>query len=146
MTLQTTCPSCDEWSAVVVRANQVQSPASIPNSWRLQRRKLLVAEAGPPNCMIHQTIDNLLYHQHVVDKQAYYAKQCVCITVWCPSISLSHRFTAAAAAAGEFAAERRRLQQISIDSRYACSPRSSANASCWEPWDEFRHTSTWSLQ
>jgi len=45
-----------------------------------------------------------------------------------PSVRLSHRSTTAAAAAGGFAAERGRLQQIPIYSCYACSPRSAANA------------------
>jgi len=45
-----------------------------------------------------------------------------------PSVCPSYRSTAAAAA-GEFAAERgRRLQQISTDSLYVCSRRSAANA------------------
>jgi len=65
----------------------------------------------------------------------------VYVTVGClsarPSVCLSHRSTAAATAGG-FAAERRRLQQILIDSWYARSPRSTANAGSVMLWTEGR--------
>ena len=49
----------------------------------------------------------------------------ICVTVGCPSVGLSRRSTAAAAADG-FAAERWRLQQISIDSCGCLQPALSS--------------------
>ena len=67
----------------------------------------------------------------------------VYVTFGRPSVCLSHRFTAAAAVGG-FAAERQRLQQISIDScgrraAGAGAQRQMRVASCWDPTEESQH-------